>query len=138
MTELAEELKVAPRQRFRVVPLGFDLAPFAACQPGVGGVLRDQLGVGPDVKLLAIIGRMVPVKSHDTFVAAAAELARARADVHFVLSGGRAGGQVRQDVARLGLSPRAHFLSWQRDLAPLYADLDAVVLSSINEGLRSR
>ena len=118
VTELADDLKVAPRERFQIVPLGFDLAPFAACERGVGGVLRDQIGVGPDAKLLAIIGRMVPVKGHDTFVAAAAELARTRADVHFVfVGGGELEDRVRQDVADRGLSSRAHFLGWQRDLA---------------------
>jgi glycosyltransferase involved in cell wall biosynthesis len=138
VTELADELRVAPRERFHIVPLGFDLAPFAACQrsePGANGVLRSQLGVGSETQLLAIIGRMVPVKDHDTFVAAAAELARVRDDVHFVfIGGGELEEHVRQDIAARGLSSRAHFLGWRRDLAPLYADLDVVVLSSINEG----
>jgi glycosyltransferase involved in cell wall biosynthesis len=136
VTELSDDLKVAPRERFQIVPLGFDLAPFAACvRTAGGGVLRKRIGVGPDDKLLAIIGRMVPVKGHDTFVAAAAELARKRTDVHFVfIGGGELEDRVREDVANRGLVSRAHFLGWQRDLVPLYADLDAVVLSSINEG----
>lgn len=134
-TELADELKVAPRERFEVVPLGFDLAPFAACERSSGGVLRAKIGVGPDERLLAIVGRMVPVKDHETFVAAAAELARMRADVHFVfVGGGELEDRLRQDVANRGLSARSHFLGWQRDLVALYADLDVVVLSSINEG----
>lgn len=135
VTELADQHRVAPRDRFRILPLGFDLAPFAACRPGRGGSLRARIGVGADTKLLAIVGRMVGVKGHDTFVAAAQELSRQRADVHFVfIGGGELEERIRQDVADRGLSSRAHFLGWQRELVPLYADLDAVVLSSINEG----
>ena len=127
-----------PRTAFRSCPLGFDLTPFAACVPGRGGVLRSQIGVGSDVKLLAIIGRMVPVKGHDTFVAAAAELARARDDVHFVfVGGGELENQIRQDVAHRGLSSRAHFLGWQRELAPIYADLDVPWSCRDHEGRRA-
>src|SRR5262249_34656720 len=32
------------------------------------------------------------------------------------------------------LSDCVHFLGWRRDLAPVYADLDALALTSINEG----
>lgn len=135
VTELADELKVAPRERFTVVPLGFDLAPFAACRPGVDGTLRRRLGIAPRAKLLAIIGRMVPVKDHPTFLAAAAELAKARADAHFVfVGGGELEVDLRREAERLGLADRTHFLGWQRELVPIYADVDAVVLSSINEG----
>lgn len=134
VTELADELKVAPRDRFQIVPLGFDLAPFAACEREAD-TLRKRIGVTAETKLLAIIGRMVPVKDHATFVAAAARLAVQRDDVHFVfIGGGELEAVVREDVAARGLSSRAHFLGWQRDLAPLYAALDVVVLSSINEG----
>ena len=34
----------------------------------------------------------------------------------------------------MGLSQCVTFLGWQRELEPIYADLDLVVLSSLNEG----
>ena len=36
--------------------------------------------------------------------------------------------------SELGLTDRVHFLGWRRDMRPIYADLDVVVLSSLNEG----
>jgi glycosyltransferase involved in cell wall biosynthesis len=34
----------------------------------------------------------------------------------------------------MGLSQRVHFLGWRRDLDAVYADLDIVALTSLNEG----
>ena len=37
-------------------------------------------------------------------------------------------------IAALGLDEAVTFAGWQRDLAPIYSDLDALVISSDNEG----
>ncbi len=132
--ELAGRYRIADAARFAIVPLGLDLQPFAAAS-ALRGRLRAELGVAPDVKLVAIVGRMVPVKDHDTFVAAMAIVAARRPDVHAVfVGGGEREAEVRAAVARAGLAARAHFLGWRKELPPIYADADAVVLSSVNEG----
>jgi glycosyltransferase involved in cell wall biosynthesis len=132
--DLATTYRVAARERFQVIPLGFDLSPFEKCESH-RGKLRAELGVRPDTKLVAIIGRMVPVKDHATFVAAAELVARRRPDVHFVFVGrGALEEKIRADVRRRGLEDRSHFLGWRHDLPVIYADLDVVTLSSINEG----
>lgn len=132
--ELSGHYCVAPAGRFSVVRLGFDLEPFAGCER-YRGELRAQLGLPSSTKLVGIIGRMVPVKDHDTFIAAAADLAARRDDIHFIFIGGGSGeAQVRQRLDELGLTPRAHLLGWCRQLERLYADLDVVALSSVNEG----
>jgi glycosyltransferase involved in cell wall biosynthesis len=132
--ELSGTYHVAAAAKFDVVPLGFDLAPFATCEQH-RGELRRRLGVSDDVKLVAIIGRMVPVKDHATFIAAAAILAQRRADVHLVfVGGGELEAEVRADLERRGLAARAHLLGWSRQLERIYADVDVVALSSVNEG----
>jgi len=132
--ELANHYRVAPAAQFDVVPLGFDLEPFARCEEQ-RGQLRAQLGVDATVKLVAIVGRMVPVKDHATFIAAAALLAARRADVQFLfIGGGELEAEVRADLERRGLSSRAHLLGWSKGLARIYADVDVVALSSRNEG----
>src|SRR5260370_409947 len=81
------------------------------------------------------VGRMVPVKDHATFIAAAQILAQRRQDVNFVfVGGGELEAEVRADLARRGLSARAHLLGWSRQLERIYADIDVVALSSVNEG----
>jgi glycosyltransferase involved in cell wall biosynthesis len=132
-TELSSRFRVATSDRFEVVPLGFDLLPFERADQ-LRGQLRRELKVG-EQPLVGIVGRMVPVKDHATFVASASLLARRRADVRFVfVGGGELEAEVRARVAAEGLADRAHFLGWQRELAWIYADLDVVALSSINEG----
>ena len=72
---------------------------------------------------------MVPVKDHRTFVEAARLLDRPHARFVFI-GGGELEAEVRAQAAGL----RCHFLGWRRDVHRLYADLDALVLSSVNEG----
>jgi glycosyltransferase involved in cell wall biosynthesis len=132
--ELAGEFNVAPRDHFQVIPLGFDLGPFAGAE-SLRGQLRAELGVNAQTPLVGIVGRMVPVKDHRTFVKAAALLHARRPDVRFVLvGGGELEGAIRAEVDAAGLTAHSHFLGWRRDLARIYADLDLVVLSSLNEG----
>jgi glycosyltransferase involved in cell wall biosynthesis len=132
--ELAGDFRVARPDRFEVIPLGFDLAPFTFSNQ-LRGELRQELGVDDDQRLVGIVGRMVPVKDHATFVAAAQRLVERRPEVRLVfVGGGELSDAIRADVERRGLAGRSHFLGWRRDLAHIYADLDLVVLSSINEG----
>jgi glycosyltransferase involved in cell wall biosynthesis len=132
--ELSQRYRVAARDRFAIVPLGFDLSPFAGADQH-RGELRRALGLPATSRLVGIVGRMVPVKDHLGFVAAAALLAARHADLRFVfVGGGELETQVRQAVAARGLDGRAHFLGWRRDLPRIYADLDLVALSSLNEG----
>ena len=133
--ELSETYRIAPAEKFSIVPLGFDLAPFSDCEARHRGELRRTLGVGAETRLVGIVGRMVPVKDHATFVAAAARLLQRRDDVEFVfIGGGELEGELRADVERRGLIGKMHFLGWQRHLERLYPDLDVVALSSVNEG----
>jgi glycosyltransferase involved in cell wall biosynthesis len=134
VAELADKYRVAPRSRFAIVPLGFDLRAFAAADAH-RGELRRELGLDATVPLVGIVGRMVPVKDHATFVSAAALLAARRPDVHFVMvGGGELEAQVRAAVVASGIADRTHLLGWRRDLDRIYPDFDVVALSSVNEG----
>jgi glycosyltransferase involved in cell wall biosynthesis len=123
--ELSGRYRIAPREQFSVVPLGLDLAPFAASQQ-YSGTLRKMIGAG-DEPLIAVVGRMVPVKDHRTFVEAARLLGRGR----FVFIGG---GELEAEIKELARDLPCHFLGWQREVYKLYTDLSALVLSSVNEG----
>jgi len=117
-----------------VVPPGLELERYLA-SPLSKGVARRQLGVRPEVPLVGIIGRLVPIKDHETFLLAAADLHRLRPEVQFLIVGD---GELRPALERraraIGLDGSVRFLGWRRDLEYLYADFDLVVLSSLNEG----
>jgi glycosyltransferase involved in cell wall biosynthesis len=132
--ELSTKYRIATPDRFTVIPLGFELQPFLKSDQH-RGELRRELGLKADVPLLALVGRMVPVKDHRTFVLAAAMLAAKRPDAQFVLvGGGELEGEIRQQIVAVGLQDRMHLLGWRRDLDRIYPDLDVVALCSINEG----
>jgi glycosyltransferase involved in cell wall biosynthesis len=74
-----------PPECIRVIVPGVDPGHF---HPGVdGSPVRDRLGIGPDVPLVAMIGRFQHVKGHDVFQAMAKSVNIRRPDAHFVVSG---------------------------------------------------
>jgi len=125
---------VAPARKIEVVLLGLELDQFRSSS-SARGELRRELGVGPGERLVGMVGRMVPIKGHRYFLAAACEVLRASSQVRFVLVGdGNLRADLEAECRRLGIDRSVVFLGWRRDLARIYADLDIVALSSLNEG----
>jgi glycosyltransferase involved in cell wall biosynthesis len=125
---------VARPEKISVIPLGFDLKPFVDAHPNGGG-LRRELGLADPVRLVGIIGRIFPIKNHRLFLNAAARVARVDADTRFVVVGdGTLRPAMEAHARALGLGDRVVFTGWRRDLARIYPALDALVVSSDNEG----
>jgi len=109
-----------------------------ADESAVGRVLRNSEWLMGAYVLawpaVGIVGRLVPIKNHALFLAAARRVLERRADVTFVVAGD---GELRpklEDEARPTLGDRARFTGWVASLPALYAALDVVVLTSLNEG----
>lgn len=131
-TEEIVRLGIARGEKVVEIPLGFELEPFLRAP---SGSLRAELDVAPDAPLVGIVARLVPIKRVDAFIEAAALVAAVDARVTFVVVGD---GELREElealVAQRRLADRVRFLGWRADLAPIYADLDVVALTSANEG----
>jgi glycosyltransferase involved in cell wall biosynthesis len=120
------------RGKTTVVRLGLDLEHLALHE---GNRFRADLGVPAGAILIGIVGRLVPIKAHNLFLAAAATIVPTHPDVHFAIVGdGELRDQLRDDVSAAGLSERVHFAGWRKDLPEVYGDLDIVVCCSRNEG----
>lgn len=123
-------LGVGRPDQWRVIRLGLDLAPFLAATER-SGALRTSLGLGPEVPLVGVVGRLVPIKDQATLFAAMELLP----GMHLAVMGD---GEMRGELERNALSgsagQRIHFTGWRHDLAQVLRDLDAVALSSLNEG----
>jgi glycosyltransferase involved in cell wall biosynthesis len=134
--DLAEVYGVVPPGKVVTVPLGLDLAPFARAGAGEGrGELRKEIGAAEGDLLVGIVGRLVPVKDHAFFLAAGAELLKEIPGALLVVVGsGPLEADLRARARLLGIEPRCRFLGWRRDTPRIYADLDAVALTSRNEG----
>ena len=138
--EVADDLvrlRVAPRSRIEVIPLGFDLSPFQVEgeeRAARAKAVRLELGVPEGVPLVTLIARLVPIKRVDRFLRIAALIAR-RPDVHFAIVGD---GEMRETLQALPVSPdlreRLVWAGFRRDIPDVCFASDVVVLTSDNEG----
>jgi glycosyltransferase involved in cell wall biosynthesis len=123
-------LGIGTPSQYRIVPLGLDLSRFSSPER-VGGRLRGRLGLAPEVPLVGVAGRLVPIKDVGTLLTAIARLP----GVHVALLGdGELRGPLEAQARHLGIEHRSHFLGWYDDVAGAMADCDVVALSSLNEG----
>jgi glycosyltransferase involved in cell wall biosynthesis len=128
------EKRIGTPDQYQVVPLGLPLDPFAVAEAR-RGELRRELGLTPETPLVGIVARLVPIKAHEVFLDAASIVAQRHPTCRFVIVGdGERRAELEACSARLGLGDRTLFLGWRGDLDRIYADLDAVVLTSRNEG----
>ena len=126
--------RIASAAKVEVIPLGLDLEKFMH-QPQLTGKLRQEMKFQGNDQLVGVVGRMVPIKRHCDFLQAACEVLRVHPNVRFILVGD---GLLRRDLEiecrQLGIHDAVTFLGWRSDLDRIYADLDVVVLCSLNEG----
>ena len=135
--EMAEDLGVAPAERFAVIPLGLDLEAFVKVDRGEARRrLRDQLSIEDDRPVIGIVGRMVPVKNHELLFDAVGILAeRMDPAPHVVVVGsGEREGVLRRYAAEKGLDRLVHWLGWRQDLPEIYPAFDLTALTSFDEG----
>jgi glycosyltransferase involved in cell wall biosynthesis len=120
------------RGRVSVIRLGLDLEPIVA---GDHGRLRDALGLSREVKVVGIVGRLVPIKAVDLFLDAARLVATSVLEARFVVIGdGELWDELHQVATTLGLDDKVYFTGWLDDLPAVYSDLDLVVCCSKSEG----
>jgi glycosyltransferase involved in cell wall biosynthesis len=128
------EFRIAPPEKVYVLPLGMDLQACVHCA-SKQGEFRAELGIPEDEPLVGIVGRMVPIKNHTLFLQTASHLLQNGFDGRFVIVGD---GELAKELAvtahDLGVANRVYFVGWRRDLDRIYADIDVVVNTSINEG----
>lgn len=133
--ELLSQFGIGRPDQYRVIPLGFDLKPFAAIDSEQRRKARDTLAVTPDAHVVSTVGRLVPIKHHQLFLDVAALVAEQDPRAVFLIAGD---GECRQDLEThsraLGLHDRVRFLGWRRDLATIYGASDVFLLTSRNEG----
>lgn len=119
--------------QWRIVPLGLELESFLTDVPP-RRVARIRIGLPESGPIVGIVGRLVKIKDHETFLRAAMEVSLAEPSCTFAVAGD---GPLRPELEQLAVSVlpgRVKFLGWVSDLPSLYAALDVVVLTSRNEG----
>lgn len=131
------ELRVAPAQKFKVIPLGFDLSPFTddADRAARRRAFRARWRVAEDTELVTLIARLVPIKRVDRFLRVARLIANERPRARFAIVGD---GELREELQASAdaraLGERVIWAGFRRDIAEVLFASDVVMLTSDNEG----
>jgi glycosyltransferase involved in cell wall biosynthesis len=126
------DARIAPAERLLVMPNGVDLQ---ACAPDavIRQCLRTSLGLEDSDFLWLAAGRLAPVKDYPTLLNAFALLPQS---ARLIIAGeGPDNDELRALVACLDLQSRVRFLGFQHHLLHWMKAADALVLSSLWEGL---
>ena len=132
--ELSERYRIAAAHKFTVIPLGISAYDLGASQHN-GSNVRDDLNLPPAVKLVAAVGRIVPIKNPGLFLNIAKICCQQEPVAHFIFVGrGEAEQETQRMAQETGLAGQVHFLGWRDDLASIYSQIDALLITSQNEG----
>ena len=141
--ELYSKYKIAPKHKFEVIPLGFDLLKFTENQKAKRARFRQKYQIDDNSIVISIIGRLVPIKNHRLFIESIAQLKNIcqKSIKVFVVGDGDLKAELISLSKELGLeisSPNhtkdITFTSWLKETDQVYAGSDIIALSSKNEG----
>ena len=126
-----------PRKKMVVIHNGIDVERFHP-DPEAGNRMRKEWEIAQGEVLIGLVGRLDPMKGHETFLRAAALLVRKRSDIRFVCVGSGPFTYTRmlKDLSeQLGLHKRLIWLDSYDDMAIVYNALNiATSSSSFGEG----
>ncbi len=125
---------IGKKEQYAVIHSSIDLDEFSRVYDTAK--IRSGFGIAPEEKVAGMIACFKEQKDPVTFVRVAAEVLKAVPDSKFVLVGdGELRGNVEAEIERLGLSGRVILTGWKKEVAPLLSCFDALVLTSLWEGL---
>jgi glycosyltransferase involved in cell wall biosynthesis len=129
-------LGVAPPERIRVIPLGFDLSRFDAPEKERRARREDfraSLGIPLDAALVTLVGRLERIKRVDRFLRVANLIEEPRA--WFLVVGD---GSLREELQESGearcLGERLVWAGLREDMPDVYFATDVLAVTSDNEG----
>lgn len=147
--DLAFKYKICDESKIEVVPNGIMLEKFETNQEEKRKAWRAQYNISPETTLVGIVGRVAPIKNHEMFVKVVQRFLQTStfSDIKFMIIGdGDVLHSVMDMMRNLNIpfcycpenknTAEANVLltSWQTDMDYVYAGLDIVCLTSLNEG----
>lgn len=147
--ELVDRFNICSENKIRVIRNGIDLKKFSEEQPEKRLKWRKKFNINENTILVGIVGRMAPIKNHQMFVEVVSKvlLESRHIDLKFLIVGD---GETRLHVQQLLSEKEIAFryipdgepsgdekvllTSWERSNDEVYAGLDIVCLTSLNEG----
>ncbi len=144
--ELTATYRIAPEEKFRIVPLGLDLDRFQFDRATKRNVFRSAYGLQENDIAVVITGRLVPIKNHSLILQAliAVKKRTGKRLIGFIVGDGEMRAAIEQEARQLGFqfsgsdsrTPNDDlvFTSWRTDIDIVNAGADIIALTSLNEG----
>ncbi len=122
--------------RIEVIPNGVDTERF--CQRSDTGVLRQELGVAPDVPIIGSIGRLESIKGYEVMIEAFSLLRERLEDgpqpALVVAGDGSERERLEGMIAARSIGESAYLLGWRDDVHNLLSAFSLFTMSSHSEG----
>ncbi|HIE15781.1 MAG TPA: glycosyltransferase family 1 protein [Bacteroidales bacterium] len=144
--EICTALHIKDNNKFAIIPLGINLEKFQINSFEKRQEFRSSYHLDNKTIAIGIIGRLVPIKNHKLFINAFGQLKRitSKKIKAFIIGDGELYSELIIYASQLGLTISTHtaynpnadifFTSWIKEIDIIYAGLDIVALSSLNEG----
>jgi glycosyltransferase involved in cell wall biosynthesis len=143
--ELVNDFKIAPENKFDVIPLGLDLSKFSENKEQKRKQFRSEYNIPENVIAIGCVGRLVSIKNHHLLIDAV-KILKSLTSQKFeviIIGDGYMKTELQNYIIQNNMTFRenAHqspsdfyFTSWIKDIPLAYAGIDIVALSSKNEG----
>ncbi len=146
--DLSDKYRICDNGKIKVIPLGFDLNQFTENMDYKRFEFRSKYKIKDDEIAIGIIGRLVPVKNHELFLASLQKLLSktSKKVKAFIVGDGELRKRLEEKASQLGLSQisvngyttsnnaQITFTSWITEMDKVNAGMDIIALTSLNEG----
>ena len=135
--ELCEIHKIAPKDKTRVIPLGFDLEIFQQNYKNNRINTRNKFEIDEQTIAIAIVGRLTAIKDHHFFLDVIHKLyedCKKKIKI-FIVGDGDMKQEIEQRLIPMhNMGIDISLTSWIYDIAEFNAGMDIMCLTSKNEG----
>jgi glycosyltransferase involved in cell wall biosynthesis len=136
--EIHKRFGVGRQGQFEIIPLGIDLTAFETGEP-LRKAFRKEIGAADNEIVVGYVGRLTEIKNIPLLLSAAARLAAVSdlgvPNIRFVVVGeGHLRKELEAQAASFGVSDAVSFLGNRNNVQAVYAGVDIVALTSLNEG----
>lgn len=136
--EIHKEFGIGKAEQFKIIQLGIDLDNFSE-QESTKTIFRKEVGASDTDILVGFVGRLTEIKNISLILRAAKlSLGKNSSEIPnllFIIAGdGNVKNKLEEESKSLGLGEKVKFIGNRENIADVYAGLDIVVLSSLNEG----
>jgi len=135
LSDLSDRYHIAPRGKFKVIPVGLDLDSLLNISRN-GGASNSESSA--PATLIGFIGRLVPIKNPHMAVSVFERLVHDAPEgqrVKLIVAGdGELRSELQKRIHQAGCGSQIMFTGWRNDLVDLYSRLNMVIFTSCNEG----